>query len=66
MGTPTILGKATTVVAITFMVTSFALSTMAHKRTVSIMPVSGPAAPAAPTAPPAGTPPAATPPAPQK
>jgi preprotein translocase subunit SecG len=63
MGTPTILGKATSVVAITFMVTSFALSMMAHKRTVSVMPASGPSAPA--SAVPAA-PPAATPTAPQK
>ena len=64
MGTPTVLGKATGVVAVIFMATSFALSMMAHNRTVTIMPPSAPATPAAP-----GTP-AATPappaPAPQK
>jgi preprotein translocase subunit SecG len=64
MGTPTVLGKATAVVAVVFMITSFALSMMAHNRTVSVMPASGPAAPApaTPATPPA--PPAA--PAPQK
>jgi preprotein translocase subunit SecG len=64
MGTPTVLGKATAVVAVVFMITSFALSMMAHNRTMSVMPASGPAAPApaTPATPPA--PPAA--PAPQK
>ena len=66
MGTPTVLGKATGVVAVIFMVTSFALSMMAHHRSVTIMPPSAPAAPA-PAAPgaPAATP-APSPPAPQK
>ena len=32
MGTPTVLGKATGVVAVLFMVTSFALSMMAHRQ----------------------------------
>ncbi|MEX2220347.1 MAG: preprotein translocase subunit SecG [Candidatus Rokuibacteriota bacterium] len=66
MGTPTVLGKATAVVAIMFMVTSFALSMMSHQRSVSIMPAAGPAAPAPPT--PAGPAPAPAPtaPAPQK
>ena len=66
MGTPTVLGKATAVVAVMFMVTSFALSMMAHHRTVTIMPPSAPAAPA-PAAPgaPAATP-ATAPPAQQK
>jgi preprotein translocase subunit SecG len=69
MGTPTVLGKATAVVAVVFMVTSFALSMMSHHRTVTIMPPSAPAtpAPATPSAPgaPAATP-APAPPAPQK
>jgi preprotein translocase subunit SecG len=67
MGTPTVLGKATAVVAAVFMITSFGLSIMSHRRAVSIMPASGPAAPATPAAPgaPAATP-APTPPAPQK
>jgi preprotein translocase subunit SecG len=72
MGTPTILGKATGVVAVMFMVTSFALSMMAHRQTVSIMPATPPpAAPApaspAPAAPAAPSPAPATPaPAPPK
>ena len=67
MGTPTVLGKATAVVAAVFMITSFGLSIMSHRRAVSIMPASGPTAPATPPAPgaPAATP-APTPPAPQK
>jgi preprotein translocase subunit SecG len=68
MGTPTVLGKATGVVAVIFMATSFALSMMAHNRTLSIMPSSAPAA--APTTPATPGGPAATPaptaPAPQK
>ncbi|MGH7399836.1 MAG: preprotein translocase subunit SecG, partial [Candidatus Rokuibacteriota bacterium] len=32
MGTPTVLGKATAVVAIMFMITSFTLSMMSHHR----------------------------------
>ena len=61
MGTPTVLGKATAVVAIMFMATSFALSMMSHQRSASIMPATGPAAPAspnpaAPAAPPASAP----------
>ena len=74
MGTPTVLGKATGVVAALFMITSFGLSMMSHHRAKSIMPASGPAAPATPAAPsaPAVTPsapaatPAPAPPAPQK
>ena len=58
MGTPTVLGKATAVVAVAFMVTSFTLSMMSHNRAVSVMPASGPAAPGAPAATPAPTPPA--------
>lgn len=67
MGTPTVLGKATAVVAAVFLITSFGLSIMSHRRAVSIMPASGPAAPATPPAPGAPTAtPAPTPPAPQK
>jgi preprotein translocase subunit SecG len=58
MGTPTVLGKATAVVAVAFMATSFALSMMSHHRTMTIMPPSAPAAPGAPAATPAPTPPA--------
>src|SRR6185295_15315585 len=66
MGTPTVLGKATAVVAVVFMVTSFALSMMSHHRAVTIMPPSAPAAPApAAPGPPAATP-ATAPPAQQK
>jgi preprotein translocase subunit SecG len=67
MGTPTVLGKATAVIAAVFMITSFGLSIMSHRRAVSIMPASGPAAPVTPPAP--GAPaavPAPTSPAPQK
>src|SRR6476619_124022 len=63
MRTPTVLGKATSVVAIVFMLTSYALSIMAHKRSVSIRPSCGPAA-AAPATP--GAPPAPVSSAPQK
>ena len=70
MGTPTVLGKATAVVAIMFMVTSFALSMMSHHRTGSVMPTSSPAAPAPATpatpAAPAAPTPAPAPPTPQK
>ena len=55
MGTPTVLGKLTTVVAVLFMVTSFSLSILSHKRATSIMPSSTPApatAPATPAQPP--------------
>lgn len=66
MGTPTVLGKATAVVAVMFMVTSFVLSMMAHNRSASIMPASGPSAPATPPAAPAAPAATPTPPAPQK
>ncbi len=56
MGTPTVLGKLTTAVAVVFMLTSFSLAMIGHKRSTSIMPATGPApvtapAPAAPPAP---------------
>ena len=54
MGTPTVLGKATTVVAIMFMVTSFSLAMLAHKRAASIMPAAAPAAAPAGAPAPAG------------
>jgi preprotein translocase subunit SecG len=56
MGTPTILGKITTVVAILFMITSFSLAKLSS-RAASVVPTSAPApaaetpAPAAPAAP---------------
>lgn len=58
MGTPTLLGKATTLVAVVFMVTSFSLALMAQKRGGgTIMPATGPAPAAQPPAP-AAPPPA--------
>ena len=57
MGTPTVLGKITTVVAVIFMVTSFSLAVLAHKKASTIMPASAPArsdgttTPALPTTP---------------
>jgi len=49
LGTPTLLGKITTAMAIVFMLTSFSLSMLAAKRASSIMkepaPVQQPAAP---------------------
>ncbi len=51
MSTPTVLGKLTTVVAVLFMVTSFSLSMLSHKRAASIMPSSAPAPATAPAAP---------------
>jgi len=47
MGTPTLLGKITTVVAVLFMVTSFSLAMASHHRSKTIMPAS-PAQPVAP------------------
>jgi preprotein translocase subunit SecG len=67
MGTPTVLGKATGVVAVMFMITSFALSMMAHHQATSIMPATVPPAAPAPAPPTTPTPAPATPaPAPQK
>ena len=43
MGTPTVLGKITSAVAIVFMVTSFSLAVLAHKKASTIMPASAPA-----------------------
>jgi preprotein translocase subunit SecG len=61
MGTPTVLGKLTTGVAIVFMLTSFSLAMLSHKRAQTIMPATAPApasapAPTSPPAPPAGAP----------
>ena len=61
MGTPTLLGKVTTGIAIVFTITSFTLAMMGGERGSSVVreaappPVSAPAAPAEPAAP---TPPA--------
>ena len=54
MGTPTVLGKITTVVAVIFMVTSFSLAVLAHKKASTIMPASAPARSDAPPAPEGG------------
>jgi hypothetical protein len=51
MGTPTLLGKLTTAVAIVFMVTSFSLALMAQRHAPSVMPAATPPAPAAVPAP---------------
>jgi preprotein translocase subunit SecG len=67
MGTPTLLGKITTVVAVVFTITSFSLALMGGERGSSVVrepaPVSAPATPG-PATPPAATPPAAPAPAP--
>jgi len=60
MGTPTILGKITTVVAILFMITSFSLAKLSSK-TQSVVPASAPVAPAEPTTPGAPAAPPAAP-----
>jgi preprotein translocase subunit SecG len=66
MGTPTLLGKVTMVVAIVFTITSFGLAMMGGERGGSVIreaaPVSTPTAPAAPSAPAPAAP--VTPPAP--
>ena len=64
MGTPTLLGKITTGIAIVFTLTSFSLAMLGGDRSSSVIreapsaPASAPAAPAAPAtpAPPAGAP----------
>jgi preprotein translocase subunit SecG len=50
MGTPTILGKITTGVAIVFVVTSFTLALLSS-RTTSVVPATGPAPASAPATP---------------
>ena len=58
MGTPTILGKITSTVAIVFMLTSFVLALLSSRPT-SVVPASGPApAESQPAAPAGGTTPA--------
>ena len=60
MGTPTLLGKVTTVVAVVFTITSFTLALTGGARSGSVVreaaPVSAPAAPPAPVPGPAPTP----------
>jgi preprotein translocase subunit SecG len=55
MGTPTLLGKITTGIAIVFTLTSFTLAMLGGERASSVVreapPVSAPATPATPTAP---------------
>ena len=57
MGTPTLLGKITTGIAIVFTITSFTLAMMGGERGSSVVreaappPVGAPAVPAAPTSP---------------
>ena len=64
MGTPTLLGKITTGVAIVFMLTSFWLAAQGSRRTGStIMPATQPSAPAPPPAAPAAPAPASPAPA---
>ena len=64
MGTPTVLGKITTVVAVIFTITSFSLALLGGERGSSVVreavPASAPAAPM-PTAPAAPAGPAAAP-----
>jgi preprotein translocase subunit SecG len=70
MGTPTVLGKITGVIAIIFTLTSFSLAILGGERASSVVreapPVSAPATPGAPSAPAPATPPASTPPASSK
>lgn len=71
MGTPTVLGKITAVIAIIFTVTSFSLAILGGERASSVVreapPASAPATtPGAPSAPAPATPPASTPPASSK
>src|SRR6059036_3453361 len=64
MGTPTVLGKITGVVAVIFTITSFSLALLGGERSASVVrePASAPAP--APSAPAPTTPPAAVPPVP--
>ena len=60
MGTPTLLGKITTAVAVVFTITSFSLALLGGERSSSVVrepvPVSAPATPSAPPAPAAPAP----------
>src|SRR5881628_1806425 len=64
MGTPTVLGKITGVVAVIFTITSFSLALLGGERSASV--VREPASAPAPSAPAPTTPPAAVPPVPTK
>jgi preprotein translocase subunit SecG len=60
MGTPTILGKITTVIAIIFVITSFSLALLGGERSGSVVREPAPASPVpAPSAPAPATPPPA-------
>ena len=68
MGTPTVLGKITTVIAIVFTITSFSLALLGGERSSSVIrelapaataPAPAPATPATPSAPAAPAAPAA-------
>jgi preprotein translocase subunit SecG len=63
MGTPTVLGKATTVAAVLFMLTSFVLASYGGRRAATIMPATTPPPAAAPAAPTPAAPVPSTPPA---
>ena len=65
MGTPTLLGKVTAVVALVFTITSFSLALMGGERSASVIREPAPAG-APVTAPAPVTPPAAAPTAPAK
>jgi preprotein translocase subunit SecG len=59
MGTPTILGKITSVIAIIFVITSFSLALLGGERSGSVVREPAPGSPApAPSAPPAAPAPA--------
>ena len=67
MGTPTLLGKVTTGVAIVFTITSFSLAMLGGERSSSVVrepTTSAPSAPATPASPAPATPVPATPPPP--
>ena len=61
MGTPTLLGKITTVVAIVFTLTSFSLALLGGERASSVVREPATAGPSAPAAPAPTTPAPATP-----
>ena len=66
MGTPTLLGKITTAVAVVFTITSFSLALMGGERSGSVVREPAPATPSAPSAPAVPAPSAPAAPAPAK
>jgi len=64
MGTPTLLGKVTTAVAIVFTITSFSLALLGGERSSSVVREPTTSAPSAPASPAPATPVPATPPPP--